>query len=192
MKATVGRIVHYQAYGTPGGEFKSQPRAAIVAEVHDDEAGWASGLGFHRVGCPNDGSYGGPLELAAARGRVTCPLCDAIRAGLPVTDDTPLPCRLRPTSHDPLPDDPFHGAVFDLPPGQKEFDPRVVDALNEHHASTTPISAWPGTGSTSKRRVPPRRRPRLGGTQVRGRLYLRPSPRRTHQEGLICISSTWF
>lgn len=67
-----------------------------------------------------------------------CPLCDAIRAGLPVTDDTPLPCRLRPTSHNPLPDDPFHGAVFDLPPGQKEFDPRVVDALSAHLASTTP------------------------------------------------------
>lgn len=69
---------------------------------------------------------------------MTCPLCDAIRAGLPVTDDTPLPCRLRPTTHDPLPDDPFHGAVFDLPSGQKEFDPRVVEALSAHHASTTP------------------------------------------------------
>lgn len=30
---TVGRIVHYQAYGTPGGEFKSVPRAAIVTDV---------------------------------------------------------------------------------------------------------------------------------------------------------------
>lgn len=30
MKPTVGRIVHYQAYGTPGGEFPSVPRAAIV------------------------------------------------------------------------------------------------------------------------------------------------------------------
>lgn len=33
---SVGRIVHYQAYGTPGGEFKSVPRAAVVAEVHSD------------------------------------------------------------------------------------------------------------------------------------------------------------
>lgn len=30
---TVGRIVHYQAYGTPGGEYKSVPRAAIVTEI---------------------------------------------------------------------------------------------------------------------------------------------------------------
>ena len=38
MKPSVGRIVHYQAYGTPGGEFKSVPRAAVIAAVHDDEA----------------------------------------------------------------------------------------------------------------------------------------------------------
>lgn len=37
MKPSVGRIVHYQAYGTPGGEFPSVPRAAIIAEVHSDE-----------------------------------------------------------------------------------------------------------------------------------------------------------
>lgn len=30
---TVGRVVHYVSYGTPGGEFASQCRAAIVAEV---------------------------------------------------------------------------------------------------------------------------------------------------------------
>lgn len=31
---SVGRIVHYQAYGTPNGEFKSLPRAAVIVEVH--------------------------------------------------------------------------------------------------------------------------------------------------------------
>jgi hypothetical protein len=36
QKPSVGRIVHYQAYGTPGGEFKSVPRAAIITEVHSD------------------------------------------------------------------------------------------------------------------------------------------------------------
>lgn len=36
QKPTVGRIVHYQAYGTPGGEFKSVPRAAVVTDVHED------------------------------------------------------------------------------------------------------------------------------------------------------------
>jgi len=37
MNPTVGRIVHYHSYGTPGGEFKPMPRAAIIAEVHDSE-----------------------------------------------------------------------------------------------------------------------------------------------------------
>ena len=36
QKPTVGRIVHYQAFGTPGGEFKSVPRAAVVTDVHDE------------------------------------------------------------------------------------------------------------------------------------------------------------
>ncbi len=30
MRPTVGRIVHYQAFGTPGGEYPSVPRAAVV------------------------------------------------------------------------------------------------------------------------------------------------------------------
>ncbi|MCU1592414.1 MAG: hypothetical protein JWP11_3670 [Frankiales bacterium] len=30
---TVGRIVHYQSYGTPNGEHRSKPRAAVVTEV---------------------------------------------------------------------------------------------------------------------------------------------------------------
>ena len=35
QKPSIGRIVHYQAYGTPGGEHKSEPRAAIITEVKD-------------------------------------------------------------------------------------------------------------------------------------------------------------
>lgn len=35
-KPSVGRIVHYQSYGTPGGEYKSLPRAAVITEVHGD------------------------------------------------------------------------------------------------------------------------------------------------------------
>jgi hypothetical protein len=60
MKPTIGRIVHYQAFGTPGGEFKSQPRAAIVAEVHSAEEISVcvlnpSGIFFNRVKhAPND------------------------------------------------------------------------------------------------------------------------------------------
>ena len=30
---TVGRIVHYQSLGSPGGEYPSVPRAAIVTQV---------------------------------------------------------------------------------------------------------------------------------------------------------------
>ncbi|WP_213816243.1 hypothetical protein [Glaciihabitans sp. dw_435] len=31
---SVGRTVHYQSYGTPGHEYLSQARAAIITEVH--------------------------------------------------------------------------------------------------------------------------------------------------------------
>lgn len=44
MTPSVGRIVHYQSFGTPGGEYASQCRAAIVTEVHPitgDEAAQA-------------------------------------------------------------------------------------------------------------------------------------------------------
>ncbi len=35
---TVGRIVHYIAFGTPGGEFPAGvPRAAIITEVDEPE-----------------------------------------------------------------------------------------------------------------------------------------------------------
>lgn len=33
MKPSIGRIVHYQSYGTPKGEYASACRAAIVAAV---------------------------------------------------------------------------------------------------------------------------------------------------------------
>lgn len=33
MTPTVGRIVHYQSYGTPGGEYLPEPRAAVITEV---------------------------------------------------------------------------------------------------------------------------------------------------------------
>ena len=37
MKPSVGRIVHYVSYGTPGGEFQPEHRAAIVTGVHPDQ-----------------------------------------------------------------------------------------------------------------------------------------------------------
>lgn len=36
QKPSVGRIVHYQSYGSPGGEYKSEPRAAIITGVVND------------------------------------------------------------------------------------------------------------------------------------------------------------
>ena len=33
---TVGRMVHYVSYGTPGGEFGRECRAAVVAAVDED------------------------------------------------------------------------------------------------------------------------------------------------------------
>jgi hypothetical protein len=35
---TVGRTVHYVSYGTPGGEYRSVCRAAIVTAEADDDA----------------------------------------------------------------------------------------------------------------------------------------------------------
>lgn len=32
-KPSIGRVVHYQAYGTPGGEYPSVCRAAVITEV---------------------------------------------------------------------------------------------------------------------------------------------------------------
>lgn len=44
QKPTVGRIVHYQAYGTPNGEYPSVPRAAVVTQLLVQEA-FVGGLG---------------------------------------------------------------------------------------------------------------------------------------------------
>lgn len=33
---TVGRMVYYKSYGTPGGEYPSVDRAAVITAVHDD------------------------------------------------------------------------------------------------------------------------------------------------------------
>lgn len=37
MKPTIGRIVHYTSYGTPGGEYPKTCRAAVITAVEDDE-----------------------------------------------------------------------------------------------------------------------------------------------------------
>lgn len=35
QKPSAGRIVHYVSYGTPGGEYQSECRAAIITEGSD-------------------------------------------------------------------------------------------------------------------------------------------------------------
>lgn len=37
-KPAVGRIVHYQSYGTPGGEFTPEHRAAIITETYENDS----------------------------------------------------------------------------------------------------------------------------------------------------------
>ncbi|MEW1547540.1 hypothetical protein [Streptomyces tsukubensis] len=39
QKPSVGRVVHYVSCGTPGGEYTSECRAAIVAEVDEYQPG---------------------------------------------------------------------------------------------------------------------------------------------------------
>jgi hypothetical protein len=43
---SVGRIVHYVSYGTPGGEYKPACRAAVITEVRD----FGATLEDHRIG----------------------------------------------------------------------------------------------------------------------------------------------
>lgn len=43
MSPSVGRIVHYQSYGTPGGEYLPSPRAAVIAAVVAPDAVTAPG-----------------------------------------------------------------------------------------------------------------------------------------------------
>lgn len=50
MKPSVGRIVHYVSFGTPGGEYGKECRAAIITEVRGtvardpDTEGWSVSL----------------------------------------------------------------------------------------------------------------------------------------------------
>lgn len=61
---SVGRTVHYQAYGTPGGEFKSVPRAAIVTEVFDAVAGDVALCVLNPTGLFFNGTKERPLKYS--------------------------------------------------------------------------------------------------------------------------------
>lgn len=54
MTPTIGRIVHYQTYGTPDGEHPSAPVAAIITAVHSERfvslcAFYPNGMSFKDV-----------------------------------------------------------------------------------------------------------------------------------------------
>lgn len=74
QKPTVGRTVHYHSYGSPGGEFKPMPRAAIITEVFSDEEVQVfvmnpTGLFFNRVSYsegPKPGCWSWPPRAPAA------------------------------------------------------------------------------------------------------------------------------
>ncbi len=65
-RPSVGRVVHYVSYGTPGGEYTSECRAAIITEVHHspEVVGLAvlnpTGMFFNRhIEQDEDGKAGG-------------------------------------------------------------------------------------------------------------------------------------
>lgn len=88
-KPSVGRIVHYVSYGTPGGEYTSQCRAAVVTEVSSEHASSEGVLApviglcvlnpegqfFNRGVRPDRGSTVAPLA-GTAYDKVPAPLCD--------------------------------------------------------------------------------------------------------------------
>lgn len=64
MTPSIGRIVHYLSYGTPGGEYSMECRAAVVTEVGEGVVGLAvlnpTGAFFNRgVGEDPTHSHGG-------------------------------------------------------------------------------------------------------------------------------------
>ena len=80
QKPSVGRIVHYVSHGTPGGEYKSECRAAIITETDtSDTVGLAvlnpTGAFFNRTvpyhdgdettgnpDCPDAAAHGNPFR----------------------------------------------------------------------------------------------------------------------------------
>lgn len=38
LKPSIGRVVHYQRYGSPGGEHKPEPSPAIIVQVLNEES----------------------------------------------------------------------------------------------------------------------------------------------------------
>ena len=84
QQPSVSQMVHYVSYGTPGGEYVSACRAAVVTEVTEHpDADMTAGLAvlnpegmFFKRGVPCDlGSEQAPVP-ATAYDTVPEPLCD--------------------------------------------------------------------------------------------------------------------
>lgn len=63
QKPSIGRVVHYVSYGTPGGEYKSQCRAAIITDVAEQSVSLCvlnpSGMFFNLVNGYSEEHRGG-------------------------------------------------------------------------------------------------------------------------------------
>ncbi|MFG1872167.1 hypothetical protein [Micromonospora arborensis] len=75
QRPSVARIVHYVSYGTPGGEYTSECRAAVVTEVDGDTVGLAvlnpAGVFFNRGVARHDG------DTSNTPGSPDVPSCEA-------------------------------------------------------------------------------------------------------------------
>lgn len=128
----VGQIVHYQSYGTPGGEYLPEPRAAIITEVHT----------VYDLGALEDEGVGGTLireggkaRLIADDGRDTTPY---ERAG-----STVGLCVLNPTGMFFNPNVLFAETPT---PGRWNYMPRTDagDAVNALVDDVCRIAGWSG------------------------------------------------
>lgn len=64
---SVGRIVHYVSYGTPGGEYQSECRAAIITEADDPNGANADLLRVGLVVLNPTGQFFHPLAAGGCR-----------------------------------------------------------------------------------------------------------------------------
>lgn len=93
QKPTVGRIVHYQSFGTPGGEYLPAPRAAVITQVEGDEADTVglcilnpTGMFFNPSVCysvePKSGCWNWPPRVADAKPRFCrhCPFAEHLHS----------------------------------------------------------------------------------------------------------------
>lgn len=69
---TIGRIVHYQAHGSPDGTHKSAPRAAIITQVHSETCVDLAVLNptgmFFNTSCQYDAGIDSPDAHSPPRG----------------------------------------------------------------------------------------------------------------------------